>query len=74
MHVQDAPAARGQGVLVGDQHQGRVGHAVHVEHQVNDALSGMGVQVAGGFIGKEHRGLVTKARARATRCCSPPES
>eukprot|EP00659_Diplonema_papillatum_P000289 gene290-411_t len=39
---------------MGHQHQGRAALFVEFEQQVADALAGMAVEVAGGFIGKQH--------------------
>lgn len=39
---------------MGDQHQGRAALFVEFEQQVADALAGVAVEVAGGFIGKQH--------------------
>ena len=60
--------------IVRDQHQRGVRAAIELEQQLGDALTGRGVEIAGGLIGKQHHGRATEARARATRCCSPPES
>ena len=44
----------GQALVVGDQHQGRAALFVEFEQQVADALASVAVEVAGGFIGKQH--------------------
>ena len=50
-------AAPGQALVVGDQHQGRAAFAVKLEQQFGDMRASMGVEVAGGFVGKQHLGL-----------------
>ena len=47
-------AARGQGRIVGDQHQGGVVVAIQRKQQVADVMAGALVEVAGGFVGKQH--------------------
>ena len=49
-----ATAAMGQAFVVGHQHQGGAAFLVQFEEQIGDALAGVTVQVAGGFIGKQH--------------------
>lgn len=44
----------GQAFVVGHQHQGGAAFLVQLEEQVADALAGMAVEVAGGFIGEQH--------------------
>jgi acyl-CoA thioesterase-1 len=44
----------GQAFVVGDQHQGGAAFLVQFEQQVADALAGVAVEVAGGFVGKQH--------------------
>ena len=39
---------------MGDQHQGGAAFTVEFKQQVADALAGMAVEVAGGFIGEQH--------------------
>ena len=36
--------------------------------------SGFGIQISGRLIGKNYFRIITKARAIATRCFSPPDS
>ena len=48
--------------------------AAHVEQQVEHGGAGLVVEIAGGLVGEQDRGLLTSARAMATRCCSPPLS
>ena len=48
-----AVGARGQGLVVGDQHQGRAGLGHQVEHQVGDVGGVGGVEVAGGLVGEQ---------------------
>ena len=52
-----APAAMGQAFVMGHQHQGGAVLLVQFKEQVGDALAGVAVQVAGGFIGKQHVGV-----------------
>ncbi len=42
---------------MGDQDQRRSGFGIHAEQQVDDGLAGAVVEVAGGFVGKQHGGL-----------------
>ena len=51
--MQPALAARRQRVVVGDQDQRGVGGGVEFEQQFDDARAGVGVEVAGGFVGKQ---------------------
>jgi hypothetical protein len=44
----------GQAFVVGHQHQGGAAFLVEFEQQVADALAGVAVEVAGGFVGKQH--------------------
>lgn len=46
-----------QALIVGDQHQGGAAFLVQFEQQVADVLAGMSIEVAGGFIGKQHIGF-----------------
>jgi hypothetical protein len=46
--------------------------AMQVEQQLPDGVGGAAVEVAGGFVGEEERGLVDQATAARWR--SPPES
>ena len=51
------------------------GGSVQFEHDLDDRLARLRVEIAGRFVGEqESLGRLIKARARATRCCSPPES
>ena len=70
--------------VVGGHNDGGAG-AVDLVEEDHDAVGGFGVEVAGGFVSPVSRlekgsssssrlGSVASARARATRCCSPPES
>lgn len=47
----------GQAFIMGDQHQSRTAFLVQFEQQVADALASVAVEVAGGFVGKQHVGL-----------------
>ncbi len=60
--------------IVGHQHQGCAAGAISFEQQIEYVGAVFGIEIAGGFVGKNDGRLQTKARARATRCCSPPES
>lgn len=55
-HAQAPVAKGGQARIVGDQDQGSARLATQVQEQVNDLLAGGLIQVAGGFVGKEHLG------------------
>ena len=48
-----AVGAAGQGLVVGDQHQGRAGLGHQVEHQVGHRGGVGGVEVAGGLVGEQ---------------------
>ena len=52
-----ASAAVCQAFVMGDQNQGRAAFLVQFEEQVADPLAGMAVEVAGGLVGKQHRGF-----------------
>ena len=73
VHDQLPAAARGQTRIVGDQHQGGAGLPVEFEQEVRDQRAGARIQVAGSSANST-RGSPAKARAMATRCCSPPDS
>ena len=47
---------------------------VEPEQQLNDLGAGCCIKVTRGFIRKKISGFAAKARAIATRCCSPPEA
>lgn len=44
----------GQAFVVGHQHEGGAAFLVQFEQQVADALAGVAVEVAGGFVGEQH--------------------
>ena len=48
--------------------------AMQAFQQFENHFAGPEIQVAGGFIGEQHRRLPTSARASTTRCCSPPDN
>lgn len=47
----------GQAFVMSDQHQGRAAFLVQFEQKIADALTGVAVEIAGGFVGEEHVGL-----------------
>jgi hypothetical protein len=49
------PAGGGNGLLVSDDHQGGAA-IVELADQLEDCRAGGGVEVAGGFVGKDDRG------------------
>src|SRR6478736_5919442 len=54
----DQPAAApGQGRVMGDQHQGGAAPGGEVEHQLDDLAAGLAVEIAGGLVGQQQRGL-----------------
>jgi hypothetical protein len=59
---------------VGDEDQGGAVFAIKREQQIGNFVPGLAIEVAGGLIGEQQAGRPLKARASATRCCSPPES
>jgi hypothetical protein len=69
----DAAAAPRQRHVVGHQHQ-CVPACALFEQQVADVLTGGLSRLPVGSSANRMRGRATKARAIATRCCSPPES
>ena len=48
--------------------------AVQFAQQVHDGFAVGRIEVAGGLVGQQDRGIAARARATATRCCWPPES
>jgi len=66
--------AAGKLLIVRHEHEGCVRRFVEAEEDVLHALGRFGIEIAGGLVGKEDPGLVMKARAIATRCCSPPDN
>ena len=56
-HGDDAPGALGEGGVVGDHDDGLAGGGELLE-QVGDEFAVFTVEVAGGFIGQQHGGLV----------------
>ena len=47
---------------------------MHLAQQRVQRVGGLFVEIAGRLVGQQHRGRMIKARATATRCCSPPDS
>jgi len=62
-HQDLALQALGNVGVVGDDDQRHLLFTVEVQQQVHDLLGGGAVEVAGGFVGQNHRGLPTRARA-----------
>ena len=60
--------------IVGDQQQAGAVARVLGEQAIDDEPAGRAVEIAGRLVGQQQRGPATKARAIATRCCSPPDS
>ena len=54
--MQAAVAAAGQGLVMGDQDQYRAVACLQVEQQLGHPLAGVGIQVGGGLVGKQHLG------------------
>ena len=74
-HFGHAVAARGRGPVMGDQQQRGALLCPEIEEQLDDLLAGLVVEIAGGLVGQDDlRAPDARARAMATRCCSPPES
>ena len=55
--VDGAVGARGDPLVVGDHHDGQAGAVLLGDH-VEDRLAGLGVQVPGGLVGKQHLRVV----------------
>ena len=53
-------AARRQGVVMRDHHQCGAALRIQVEQQIDDACAGGGVEIAGGFVGKQQSGFAGK--------------
>ena len=64
----------GQLLVVSDEDGGQPALDVELLEQAGDGLAGVRVEVAGGFVGEQELGPPTRARASATRCCSPPDN
>jgi hypothetical protein len=66
--------ARRDLVVVGDENQRRAALGVDRKHQLDDLMPGRRIEIAGRLVGQHQSRLPgAKARASATRCCSPPE-
>jgi hypothetical protein len=48
--------------------------SVQAEEELDHLRAGRRIEIPVGSSAKSSRGRLTKARAMATRCCSPPES
>src|SRR5258708_1281968 len=57
-HYADALSALGDGGVVGDQDQRQPALAPEFFEQVDDFVAGVLIEVAGGLVGQEHRGLL----------------
>jgi hypothetical protein len=73
-HLDDAAAAAGETAVVGDEQKRRAFARLQIEEQVDDRFTRVLVEIAGGFVGEDDLAPAARARAMATRCCSPPES
>ena len=61
--------------IVGHQDEGGVDIGAQLVEDVEDPRTGGAVEIAGGLVGEAGSAAwAAKARASATRCCSPPES
>jgi hypothetical protein len=49
----DAAAAAGEIGIMGDEQQSGAGGFAKAEQEVNDAIAGLLIEIAGGFIGKD---------------------
>jgi hypothetical protein len=59
---------------MGDQDQRRATLRDCPEKEVSDFVPCDAVEIACRLVGDEDSGSIARARAMATRCCSPPES
>ena len=66
--------ARGERMIVRDEHDRRLRFAIERLEQLDDVRAGVAVEIPSGSSAKRMRGEFANARAIATRCCSPPES
>ena len=64
----------GQRRAVRDDDEDRVLRGVQLQQQVGDRVGRGAIEVAGGLVAEQQRGLRISARARAARCFSPPDS
>jgi len=55
--VEATVAARGQGLVVGDEDERHAAPARQVEHEVKDAVGGDAVEVAGRLVGEDAVGI-----------------
>ena len=69
-----AVAPRGQRGVMRDQHQRRPALAVELEHQFDDGVAGGRSRLPVARRRTAAAARCTKARASATRCCSPPDT
>ena len=73
LNPDDPVASAGEFNIMCDQDQCRAGILRVVKHDIDDLVAGRTVQIAGRFVCQQDSGLWSKARAIATRCCSPPD-
>jgi len=59
---------------MGDDHEREPAVVPQALEEGDDLVPGLFVQVGGGLVGQQDPGVLTSARAMATRCCWPPES
>jgi hypothetical protein len=52
-HVDGAVAARGKGLVMGDQNQSCTVLLLEIEEQIHDLLSGCAIEIPGWFIGEQ---------------------
>ena len=64
----------GQHIVMRNQNERSAGGTVEVQQDAQHGFTVDGVKVTGRLVSKRIGGRSTKARASATRCCSPPES
>jgi hypothetical protein len=67
------PTARRNLLVMGDEDQRGAAFGIDREHQLDDLMTGGGVEIAGRLVGEHQPRLRCKGAGQGqTRCCSPP--
>ena len=67
-------SAGGDVVLMSNEHNGNALLAIELLENRHDVTAGLGVEIAGGFVGKYKLRIVDQRTADSDACCCPPES